>query len=78
MVRRTQTRAPFHRFLSIYSRAQHRNPLFCHPPGRWNARIPAAKAMPVADNFLQKQQKQRADAGHISSQADAAAGWSRR
>jgi len=78
MVGRTQTRAPFHRFLSTYSRAQHRNPLFCHPPGRWNARIPAAKAMAVADNFLQKQQKQRADAGHISSRAGAAAGSRRR
>src|SRR5712692_5280939 len=28
-------------------------------PAPWNSRICAAKAMPLADNFLQKQQKQR-------------------
>src|SRR5216683_1615149 len=34
-------------------------PLFFAPRRRWNSRVSAAKAMPLAANFLQKQQKQR-------------------
>jgi hypothetical protein len=37
--------------------------LFFAPPRRKKPRIPAAKAMSVADIFLQKQQKQREAAG---------------
>src|SRR5260370_27303164 len=34
-------------------------PLFFSPRQRWNPRLSAAKRMSIADNFLQKQQKQR-------------------
>jgi hypothetical protein len=43
----------------VYSGAARCSPLFFAPPSRLNSRIPAAKTMPLADNFLQKQQKQR-------------------
>jgi hypothetical protein len=43
----------------VYSGAARCSPLFFAPPSRLNSRIPAAKTMPLADNFLQKQQKHR-------------------
>jgi len=50
----------------------HCHPLFFAPPRRLTSRIPAAKAMSVADNFLQKQQKQRE---RDSRKAAAASPW---
>jgi hypothetical protein len=45
--------------LSSYSGSLGHTPLFFASP-RWrNSRISAVEAMPLADNFLQKQQKQR-------------------
>jgi hypothetical protein len=34
-------------------------PLFLRPPCRWNSRISAARPVSIADDYLQKQQKQR-------------------
>jgi hypothetical protein len=34
-------------------------PLFLRPPCRWDSRNSAARPVPIADNFLLKQQKQR-------------------
>jgi hypothetical protein len=45
--------------LQIYRELQRAGALFLARPGCRNSRISAAKAMSPADNFLQKQQKQR-------------------
>jgi hypothetical protein len=47
-------------FLRIYSDLQRAGVLFLARPSCQNTGISAAKAMSPADNFLQKQQKQRA------------------
>jgi hypothetical protein len=58
-----QTRTPRQWPSPIYSRVtasrRARYPLFFALPRRSNSRISAAKAMSLADNFLQKQQEQR-------------------
>jgi hypothetical protein len=45
--------------MSVYSAPTHRNPLFPSPLRLPNSRISAADGWSLADNFLQKQQKQR-------------------
>jgi hypothetical protein len=49
----------FTSYLAIYSGPDRRCPLFFSCAGPREPRISAVKAMSLADNFLQKQQKQR-------------------
>jgi len=47
------------RLRGIHSGTARSHPLFLAPPYHRKPRVSAAKAMSLADNFLQKQQKQR-------------------